>query len=456
MNLIEKQPFNIINDLDAVSYLNLFIKESFRLSLIDSSQLEKIQYQIVDLLTRLLHRYTSGQSSSVPVETGQKIQQSLLFTIGYYLKSLPDEETSLKMLIEKPLPDLYENGKNLIEKDFQKAKVQLQFIQDNCLSTDVYAYNDTIEGLSIFFSSYDMDYGAHETPCSVDYPLSNDKMNLTGIDYISEYLHKLELENKFCNYFSDEEIHSLMRGYDLHYKDLLFNIYELVLTNAIGSLLLGKDKINLHLKDYDRQQLQNELSDLSKIELDDWVDQAVSKLCRILMIENAELEKHLKRSTLNLKSRLKNALEIKELKHLFLSTQEEPSHSAIQFQDESKLDHEDFRALADSIRECRLVSDKITIIEQQPLSMTDLIDLLEGDCFFEKEYITVFQSLKEIQLALLVKSLPLDPFDFSFQVDESNKDWLCYLNTFLNQIEPNRKSSILKAADCIEIDQSVN
>ncbi|MEL7659051.1 MAG: DUF6179 domain-containing protein, partial [Bacillota bacterium] len=328
MNSIEKQQFNIINDLDAASYLNLIVKESYRLSLIDSAKLEKIQYQIVDLLTRLLHRYTNGQSSSVAIETGQKIQQSLLFTIGYYLKSLPDEQASLKTLKENPLPDLYENGKKLIEENLQIAKVQLQSIQDNCLSTDVYAYNDTIEGLSIFFSSYDVDYGAHETPCSVDYPLSNDKMNLTGIDYISEYLHKLELENEFCNYFSDEEIHSLMRGYDLHYKDLLFNIYELVLTNAIGCLLLGKDEISLHIKDYDRQQLHSELSDLSKKELDDWVDQAVSKLCRILMIENAELEKHMKRSALNLKSRLKNALEIKELKYLFLSTQEEPSQAA--------------------------------------------------------------------------------------------------------------------------------
>ena len=96
---------------DSVSYLNLIVKESYRLSLIDSAQLEKIQYQIIDLLTKLLHRYTSGQSSSVPVETGRKIQQSLLYTIGYYLKSLSDAETRLTILQEKPLLDLYENGK---------------------------------------------------------------------------------------------------------------------------------------------------------------------------------------------------------------------------------------------------------------------------------------------------------------------------------------------------------
>ncbi|MEL7655996.1 MAG: hypothetical protein AAGU75_08820, partial [Bacillota bacterium] len=115
---------------------------------------------------------------------------------------------------------------------------------------------------------------------------------------------------------------------------------------------------------------------------------------------------------------------------------------------------EGFRALADNIRECRLVSDKITIMKKQPLSMTDLTDLLEGDCFFENEYIAVLQSLKEIQLALLVKSLPLDPFDSSFQVDECNKEWQAFLNNFLNQIDPERKASILKAADLIEFRQS--
>ena len=181
-------------------------------------------------------------------------------------------------------------GRKLIEENFLKTKAQLQFIQDNCLSTDVIAYNDTIGGLSMFFSSYDIDYESHETPASIDYPLSNDNTNLTGIEYISEYLHKLQLENEFCSYFPDEEIHSLLRGYDLHYKDLLFNIYELILTNAIGGLLLGKDQISLQIKDYERQLLQSELSGLSENELDDCIDQAASEICRLLNIENPEFK----------------------------------------------------------------------------------------------------------------------------------------------------------------------
>ncbi len=60
---------------------------------------------------------------------------------------------------------------------------------------------------------------------------------LTRIDYLSGYLRTLEQENKFCSYFPTEDIYVLLRGYDPHYRELLFNIYELVLHNAAGSLM---------------------------------------------------------------------------------------------------------------------------------------------------------------------------------------------------------------------------
>ena len=81
------------------------------------------------------------------------------------------------------------------------AKDLLQSVQNNCLVTDVLAYNDTLHGgLSLFFQSYDIDYGTHETQGSIDYPLSNDKMNLTGVDYMLSYLQKLQLENEISQF----------------------------------------------------------------------------------------------------------------------------------------------------------------------------------------------------------------------------------------------------------------
>lgn len=467
MNPIEKQKLREISSLDAISFFHFLVEEGCRLSLISSGQLDALQYQLVELLAGRFNRWTGGFSSSVPVETGQSIQQSVFYTIGYYLKGLPDVECALEALKGNPLKELFLLGKKLIESNLAEANELLRSIQKDRFSTDVLAYNDTLdEGLPIFFSSYDTDYGAHETPASVDYPLGNDRMNLTGIEYISEYLRKLRLENEFCAHFPEEEILCLLRGYDRQYKELLFNIYELVLINAVGCLLIdqtenGKNEksgneIRLRISDLGRQYLQRELSPLTAGKIDRLVNEAISLLCRVLSLSDGQLINYLAASAANLKSRLKSALETDSLEHLFLSTEEEPAEPLIQFSDKASLDHDSFRRLADEIRECRLIADKILLLLREPLSLGDLIDLLEGECFFAEEYQDVFASLEDIRLALLVKKLPLDPADSSFLAEESGREWQIGLNSFLTQADPGRKSAILSLAKQLEVSPEIS
>jgi len=452
MNQIKKRNFRDIGTLDAVSFFHYLIKEGYRLSLISTEQLEALQYQIIGLFSDQLNRWTGGQSSSVLVETGQRIQQSVFYTVGYYLKSLDNTESALEELKSSPLQDLFLQGKKRIEENRAKAEKLLHDIQENCFSTDILAYNDTLaEGLPMFFSSYDLDYEAHETPASIDYPLSNDKMNLTGIDYIYVYLQKLQLENEFCSCFSNEDIHWLLRGYDRQYKELLFNVYDLVLTNAIGCLLLSSNEIGLHISDYDRQYLQHELSLLPKMKIDKLADEAAYRLTTIISPSNSQLTDYIKASMINLKSRLKNALEVDGLKLLFLSMEEDPAEANIRFEDKISLDNDHFRRLSDDIRECRYVSDKITLFHKETLSITDLTDLLESDCFFDDEYLELFDSLEDIQLALLIKNLSVNPDDSSFLDEENNQEWKSSLNQFLLQMDPKRKSAILAIADQIEL-----
>jgi hypothetical protein len=301
----------------------------------------------------------------------------------------------------------------------------------------------------MFFTSYDPDFEAHETPASIDYPLGNDRMNLTGIDYVQEYMRKLQLENEFCGHFPGEEIRCLLRGYDRQYRELLFNIYNLVFTNAVGCLLLGRDGIDLRISDLDRQSLQRGLSPLSANQLDSRVDAAVASLCEKLSAADVKKAQYLRASSVGLKARLKHALETGGLQRLFLSANDGDDEPAILFEDNAALDHDSFLALADEIRECRLVSDKLVLLQREPLGMTDLIDLLEGDCFFGDEYKAVFASLEDIRLALLVKKLPLDPAGAGFLEEESNQEWQNSLNLFLSQIEPGRKTAILSLASRI-------
>jgi hypothetical protein len=249
MNQITKGQLFIGSDsMDAISYFHFLVREGSSRLLISSCQLEALQMEIVELLAEQFERWTGGQSSSVPVETGQRIQQSVFFTVGYFLKSKHDAEAALDEIKGTAVKDLFRKGKQLIQKDFLAADGLLQSIQKEPLPTDIIAYNDTVnEGLPLFFRSYDQDYAAHETPASIDYPLSSDNIDLCGIEYISAYLKKLKLENEFCSCFSHHEIHCLLRGYDRQYKELLFNICDLVLANATASLLLGREIGRAHV-----------------------------------------------------------------------------------------------------------------------------------------------------------------------------------------------------------------
>lgn len=442
MDNLETQLFIKRENLDETFYFQSILHEAYGLKLLSDSQFEKIQRQSIQLLTKQAERYTGKDSSSVKLEIGETIQQSIFYTIGIYLKSLPNPDRSLTILEQKSLLEIYQQGKELIETQLDRAKKMLTFIQDHSLVINNYAYNDTIQhGIPIFFPAYDACYAAQDTPASIDYPLSNDKMNLVGIEYIYSYLQKLILENEFCKNFTEYEIDCLLRGYDAGYQDLLINIFELVLTNAVGSILSNKSMVQLDIQPLDRNHLQHKLENLSNEELCKLLKDAHIQLCKDLNIKNELLINHIGGTVIDLTVRLKNALENNCLESIFVNLKEHQSQPISQFDDGEKMNDELFRKVANAIRECRLVSDKIVLIQREIHSITDLVDILAGYCIFDNEYDEVFQSLGDKELAILIKRLPSYLLE-SDLLPDTHKEWQLRLNKFYNEIDKTRKDVI--------------
>jgi hypothetical protein len=154
MNSIEKQQPIKRESLSEEHYFQSFIQEAHRLKLLSEAQLEDIQMQSVKLLVRQTQRYNSGDSSSVRVEVAQSIFQSALYSIGVYLKSLPDTDMGLSEIINTPLEELHKKGRKLIEKKINIARHLLHLVQQERIETENIAYRDTIDkGLSEFFFS---------------------------------------------------------------------------------------------------------------------------------------------------------------------------------------------------------------------------------------------------------------------------------------------------------------
>ncbi|KLU60155.1 hypothetical protein CEB3_c35860 [Peptococcaceae bacterium CEB3] len=451
MNVLSRRNLIQRKNLSEASFLPSLLQESHRLGLLSASQFERIQLQSLQLLSKLTERYTGGESSSVKVETAQGLMSSIFYSIGIYLKSLSDPDLAIEALQEKPLAELYRGGKQMAREQLSRARELLRAIQNDGFVTDHVAYNDTVqEGLPGFFSVYDLDFAAHDTPGSIDYPLSHDPMDLVGVEYIHSYVQKLFRENQFCLLFPPQEIQRLLHSYSEHYQDLLVNIFGLVLTNAIGSLLARKSPFSLKLEPSDSLYLRQKLiSHQTKTPLGDLLDEAARELCQQLKISDRFLQEHIATTAAGLSPRIRLALETRQLASVFVPFREAPIQNLVQFEDGVKLSDDAFRGILDEIRECRDLPAKITIIQNELHSLVDLVDLLEGYCIFDDEFAGIFQALGDMELALLAKKLPT--YGTDLHITENAKEWQRRLRGFLADMNLSRRERIRELAGNIDL-----
>lgn len=419
-------------------------------NLIHEHDIENIQFQILEVLTEKIQYYTKGESTSVKIEVAENIMESIYYTIGVFLKTQGSINRIIDLIKNKGIKFCLSKGEELVKDKIEEAKVLFNLVTQNRLSAENYGYNDTIDyGISLFFKEYDSDFGSHETPGSIDYPLCNDKMDKVGIEYIQDYLKKIYLENQFFSYYNSNEIEKLLISYDKNSHHLLINIFELVLRNVIASILSGKGARNLDITNNDIRYIQKLLEDLSQSELNEVLLKSSIRCCDELNIESYELRDYIYKATSKL-TILKEILELKKLNTLFIVVKNSFKES-INFEEGERLEDSLFRYITDEIRECTLIEDKIKIIKDEINSLIDLVDVLGADCIFNDEFEKIFDSLSDSDLALLLKYIPdIEHIDFYYGT-EAEKQWHNKLNSYLKTISSTRRNMVIELSRRINI-----
>lgn len=427
-------------------YLQSLLQAARSCGLLTETQLQKIQLDSLRFLARQTERFTSGDSTSVRVETAQSILLSIHYTVSVYLKSLGDVESCIAALTHETIADLYKKGKALVKDYVIAAKKLYAAVQGNQIVTDNIAYNDTLAGIGEFFTAYNQEFAAHDTPVSIDYPLCNDKMDLVGVEYIKTYLQKLFWENDFCRRFSANDISALLHGYDPSYEDLLINIFSLVAANAVGAVVAEKPGLQLDIAPADLWLIKSKLTGLSSAELTHVLQAAAWELGDRMMISDTMLRQHIAAAVEELSVRVKRALEIDRLESVFVHFGE-ARQPALRFEEGEPLDDAVFRRITDEIRACRYIADKIAIIKGEIHSITDLVDMLEADCLFADEFTSVFASLDDAELAMLCKRLPTHLVDATHHITKSAQDWHEQFARYLLTMEELRRTRICLLAE---------
>ena len=400
-------------DSNSGNYLSLISEHNLNDGILTEEELANVQGRLWTLLGKRTERFTMGDSSSVTIETAQELPKSICFTIDIYIKS---SDNSITLLKDKNIEELLKLGWAKIEEEIEIGKELLKKVKEFALPIENISYNDTLQGISIFFKKYDYRFFAHEVPCDIDYQLCQAvPEELQGIEYINEYLRRLVIENELCRRFDTERIKMLLENYCLDYKGLLINVYEPIVTNAVGLALLDGDIALLDITDSDRIRLLRLFLTWTEKAIEA-LSQASEKLCCCLQITNAEEKEYLKYATVNLYARIETALTTNRLDGIFLSLSqaERAGVSDVQFVEGKMMDDKKLRMLIDEISSCRYVSDKIAIFKQQVHSLRDCIEILNS-CFWNNDCVELYDALNKTEIAVLL--------NFINQKQDESPDW---------------------------------
>ncbi len=444
---IQKYDFSIKINFSAEYFFKDILITCHERKLLDDEILTKISYERLETLKMQLKYYTKDESSSVMVETAEKLMQGIDYTIGMYLKTFDNIELIIDRLKNTSLFDMLKKGHDLIKEKVAYSEKLLEKIQKNKLDVDNYSYNDTIDyGISIFFKEYNDFFEPHEVSGSVDYQLCMDNMNYKGIEYTSNYLETLNLENEFCYKFDIVEINKLLKGYDKKSELLLINIFELILINSLGLIACGKVPNNLNISSTDREYIKRSLEKLSLNELQEVLIKYGDSCCEILNIENDVLINYIRKAVVKITPAIYDSFKLNKLETVFISTDKNKNDEVIRYIDGKQLSNYAFRKLSEKIRDSSSTQDKLLLIKNNIKSLGDLTDMLNAECLFEDEFITYFKGLSKLEIILLARHISDSSMD-----NEYDKEWYLEFKKYISSLTEDEQMRIDELKEKIEL-----
>lgn len=375
--------------------------------------------ELMMILVDKYKKYTINDHSSITVEKAQQLMNSILYCINGYLKSLDKGLVSAREHYNALI--LYEKGLEFEKTNLSNAQKLLAYVKNNILNIDNVYYQDTIlSGIDLFFRNYDILYAAHETPGSIDYPLALPIYDLEGAEYILEYLNRLYIETNFCASYAEDDIENLLRGYNDDYKEIPLNIFEIVVRNAVGLEILGKDVMQLSMNDYERESLYEILKPLSIEQIQDKMILAINEILIFQKIADNKQKAYITKVVKEFSHEIKQALSIKKLENIFITANHPKVQGKPSFIDGDMMELNAFRKFIEELKNCRYISDKIAMIKKSIHSIRDLMDVLDT-CIWENEYVEVFSLLNDIEKEYVYEQIENE---ISTDIDKEDlKNW---------------------------------
>ena len=303
------------------NYFNSLIEAAYEDKMLTEDDIVNIQMQILELLDERVYKYNGSDSTSIRKEILEEISNSNNYTISIYLKTFINPDEAIKTLKEKGLKIAYQEGRKRIDRMLNIIRLMYIKVKENKLNIENDTYNDTIiGGIKGFLKIYDPDFKAQDMKITADYPLYNNLIEkLDGVEFIKEYLNSIYLENIFCKKFSEEKIKYLLYGYSHDYKELIINIFEIVLLEVIACKLAKRDVQDLSVSTAELNEIYLLFKDKEKAEVENMINEVYREICDELIADNKELQRYIKKNLSSIAEIIISAVKENTLDRVFLT-----------------------------------------------------------------------------------------------------------------------------------------
>ncbi len=372
---------------------------------LSDDDISRVQAESLTLLAQVTEAYTRGRSSSVRVETAQELLHSVFYVIGIPLHAAPTPDEALERVKHTPLTALYDDGQARIRRRLQAARLLHRQITNELFETPNVFYRATlVEGIGGFFKLYRPGFAAHETHITADYPLCRPLPDVTGLCFIEAYLRAAFYENRFCGQFPASRVHRLLYAQNPDYPQAVMNLFEPVLTAALGCVLTGAPVRALSL---DASALAARLEGKSGDEVTAALDRAAAALGERLGC-SAGLCAYIRRCVPSIAAALVRAAQSGALETHF--TSDARVLPPIRLERGTRMDDRNYARVLAAASTCADIDAVGSLILDEVHTLDDLLDLLRDMERSVADMAALFARFPPEVLAVLATQYPHDDF----------------------------------------------
>ena len=413
---------------------------------LSASEINQMQSKLFDLLFTLAESNGCEMAYELTMDQTEQRLASICYQISYGLKRETSIDEQIKKLKETEISTLFQEGHEWLKIEFEHLKITYDKLKNERLSINNQAYEDTYtKGIREFFDAYDLVGKAHELPGFFDYPLCNEVKGRTGLSYIKDYLEALQEEESFCQLFEERRLQALLNGYSKQARQLVVNLYEMVVANVIGNMMLNQPKhkvMELTIGEEERNQIEEMIQDIGLMELESL---AIDKMNQFLdackIPRDSTLRNYVLSSMPKVIYRCNQNVRNHTLDHFFVTLNEDVTQEGTEYVSEHPMLEEELKQVIFELKECRYPSDKLSLIRKKVRNVEDLMTVLAA-CVYGEEAKELFLQLTNQELAILMAQVIKDSERMDCYNYDGSINWHMELLLTINEFDSNRQEEI--------------